>query len=169
MCCKMLSPSVCEDDEATRRPFFPICIAPNKQESTMSATSKKKAIKAATDKLPKSPPAVSTTPTITEVPADEADVFRDTFMLNLDSKDPDPEKRPLVLYLKQKNAKHGKGWLRKALYPGTSGPHSNSKMVLLLSSSVIGTNSSTKIVAYACGISEETLENQWDAALSALR
>jgi hypothetical protein len=135
----------------------------------MSPTSKKNAIKAATDKLPESLPAVSTTPTIIEVPADEVDVFRDTFMLNIDSEDPDPEKRPLVLYLQQKNAKHGKGWLQKAFYPGTSGPFGDSEMILLLSSSVIGTNSSTKIVAFACGLSEESLEAKWEEGLSAMR
>jgi hypothetical protein len=33
---------------------------------------------------------------------------------NLKIQDPRPDKRPLVLFLKQKNTTNGKGWLRKS-------------------------------------------------------
>jgi hypothetical protein len=137
----------------------------------MAPTSEKKALYAAADKLPKSPPVASITPNNIEVSAEEADeaaVFRDTFLRNLKSRTPDLEKRPLILLLKQKNMSNGRGWLRKALYPGISRPLSDSEMVpfLLLSASLIGTNLSAKIVAYACGLSDTALRSKWGPALS---
>jgi hypothetical protein len=144
-----------------------------KQESTMAPTSNKKARYAATDKLPESPPPASITPKNIEVSAEEVDeaaVFRDTFLKNLKSKIPDPEKRPLILFLKQRNTNHGKGWLRTALYPGipSSKQLSDSEMVpfLLLSASLIGAKKSTEIIATATGLSEQTLRNKWGVALS---
>jgi hypothetical protein len=104
--------SVCYDEASRPFAFF---IAPNKQESTMAPTSNKKALYTASDKLPESPPSASLTPNNIEGSAEEADeaaVFRDAFLKNLKSRIPDLEKRPLILFLKEKNGNQGMGWLR---------------------------------------------------------
>jgi hypothetical protein len=151
------------------------CMAPNKKESTMAPTSKKKAAQCAarpTDKLPGNPPAASISlPTnnigVSTEEADEAAVFREIFLKNLKSKIPDPDKRPLVLFLKQKNITKGEGWLRKALFPNAVRLLSDSEkgQILLLSASLIGTTDSTKIIAHAWALSDRSIRNTWNADL----
>jgi hypothetical protein len=123
----------------------------------MAPTSKKKTLHVATDIL-----------SGVGVSAEEV-VFRAKFLQNIKSRTPDMEKRPLLLYLKQKNAEGVKGWLRKALYPDASGrvsDYSEKREILNLSAALTGTTNSTKIVADAWGISDQSVRNTWEAASS---
>jgi hypothetical protein len=87
----------------------------------MALTSKKKASSVAIGNLSASRPACMM-PASVGVSAEEVE-FRAKCLQNLKSRIPDLEKRPLPLFLKEKNATSAKGWLRKALYPDSSGKY----------------------------------------------